>query len=548
MKLLWSDCVTAHEHHQAGPADDAVPIDPILYLHMGLQLTVWLALFPLTMVLGLVRHRLHVPLSVLSLALTTGGYILGHAHGGRSFPHTAHGSLATLVIFYLGAQGVLGLYLKAHFDLGKYERSWIRPAAVIVHGLLGRSFPIVGWVQCVLGLITLRSWCFGGRLGQCLAHHIMGSAFIAYCVLLLIALKAGAGWLKRRNQSQEYFDSWVILLWGIVNTFTEHHGGPWTHKDLQHTLMGVACWAGGAVGVFLSRGGRRTIWPGIIIILTGWAMSGHAQELMLSTMVHSLFGYALMAAGATRIIEVCFVIDGKPTGEVPSPRSSSISTSSPHDATDTRHGSSTWYPIKPFQYLPPYLLVASGVLFMSGTDEELHWANDQGVDHITWGLIDFSISFIIFLWSNILIELYMRWGGRYGMRAGGTSAPAGDEAGAGARLGGMELEGYEQLELRDSIDGGPQMPMAALASSAPTHAAGEEAEVRTSRPSQPQPRQGSKNASARITPSLPNRKASSPANGNAHGHEKQHVLFDEDEENKDPFDDEDEDRINQRER
>ena len=24
---------------------------------------------------------------------------------------------------------------------------------------------------------------------------------------------------------------------GIINTFTEHHGGPWTHKDMQHTMM-----------------------------------------------------------------------------------------------------------------------------------------------------------------------------------------------------------------------------------------------------------------------------------------------------------------------
>jgi hypothetical protein len=26
-------------------------------------------------------------------------------------------------------------------------------------------------------------------------------------------LQLGAGWLKRRGQSQEYFDSWVICVW-----------------------------------------------------------------------------------------------------------------------------------------------------------------------------------------------------------------------------------------------------------------------------------------------------------------------------------------------
>lgn len=36
---------------------------------------------------------------------------------------------------------------------------------------------------------------------------------------------------------------------------------------------------------------------------------------MLSTMVHSLFGYTLMAAGVCRVIEICFVLHDQPTGE-----------------------------------------------------------------------------------------------------------------------------------------------------------------------------------------------------------------------------------------
>jgi hypothetical protein len=43
------------------------------------------------------------------------------------------------------------------------------------------------------------------------------------------------------------------------------------------------------------------------IILTGYAMSAHAQALQLSTKVHAVFGYTLMLAGLTRLIEVCFV-------------------------------------------------------------------------------------------------------------------------------------------------------------------------------------------------------------------------------------------------
>lgn len=77
-------------------------------------------------------------------------------------------------------------------------------------------------------------------------------------------------------------------------------------------------------------------------------------------------------------------------------------------------GESQWFDIKSFQYLPPYLLVASGILFMSATDEELRWADSKGVDSITWGLIDFSISLAIFFWSNVLIDLYVSWGGKNG--------------------------------------------------------------------------------------------------------------------------------------
>ena len=49
----------------------------------------------------------------------------------------------------------------------------------------------------------------------------MGSAFIGYGILLAVALFVGSEWLRRVGHSQEWFDSWVIMLWGIVNTFTE---------------------------------------------------------------------------------------------------------------------------------------------------------------------------------------------------------------------------------------------------------------------------------------------------------------------------------------
>lgn len=422
--IALTNIAWAHEHHHHGPADESVPIDSILWMHMGVQFIAWMFLFPLAMMLGLTRHRFHVPVAILALLMTSSGYVLGHSHGGRSFPRTAHGSVANLLIPLLGLQGGLGVYLKAHL---KWKgESKVRPVVIFIHSLVAKLFVILGWLQMLLGIITLRSWCRGGATGQCLAHYIMGSAFIGYGIILLIMLKIGVDWLKRRSMSQEMLDSTVIFLWGCVNALTEHQGGPWTHKDLQHTLMGVLWVFGGAAGMWISRKGKRSVIPAVVIILTGWAMSGHAQKLMISTMVHALFGYTLMAAGIARIVEVCFLLEDRPTGHVEEGQDTRATRADPAHSTE-----GPWFPIRAFQYLPIWLLFASGALFMSATDEELRWADNQGVDAITWGLIDFSIAFFLFFWANVLIDFYVGQGGMYGSKTRAAQA-----AGSGIALEG----------------------------------------------------------------------------------------------------------------
>lgn len=231
-------------------------------------------------------------------------------------------------------QVVLGVYLKLHLSKGINGR--IRRFVVVGHGVLGKMMPLVSWIQMLFGGIAALGFCRDDHLGQCLAHFIMGSAFIAYGILLTILLLVGQYWLRRTGRSQEFFDSIIIAAWGCVNTFTEHRwGGPWVHNDLQHTTMGIVWWCAGLLGVWLSRkrNGRpkRNLIPGIVILLTGYAMSAHSQHLPLSTMVHTAFGYTLMAAGATRIVEISFVLRDR-------------STFSP-DGSDPHS----------FQYLPPFV-------------------------------------------------------------------------------------------------------------------------------------------------------------------------------------------------
>ena len=259
----------------------------------------------------IVRSRWHVPLQAVGVVLAIIAYFLGHAHKGRQFAPNVHAKFANTLGFMLAAQIGIGIFLKLHLEKGIFGR--IRRPIVVGHGVLGKLMPVVSWTQMLFGGITAMGYCRDDHLGQCLAHFIMGSAFIGYGIVLTIIMLAGQLWLRRSGRSQEFFDSLLIAAWGCVNTFTEHRWGQaWRGNDLQHTSMGIVWWCAGLLGMWLSkkRNGapKRNLIPAIVVIMTGWAMSAHPQNLELSTHVHITFGYTLMAAGAARIVEISFVL------------------------------------------------------------------------------------------------------------------------------------------------------------------------------------------------------------------------------------------------
>ena len=282
--LLLTPAVLAHGGHDNIPPGKAIspePLDTTLWIHILIQCLAWGILMPTGMVLGLIRSRWHVPTQVLAAAIAIPGYFLGHAHKGRQFGKNAHAGFANWLMLLLGVQVAMGVVLKLHV-----ERGWlgtIRRWVVRGHGVLGCAMPVAAWVQFLFGGIASQGFCQGEHTGQCAAHFIMGSAFIGYGIVLTILLLNGQGAMARSGRSQEFWDSLVISLWGCVNTFTEHRwGGPWVKNDLQHTSMGVIWWAAGLVGIWLSRDRagrpRRNLIPGIVILMTGWAMSGHPQD------------------------------------------------------------------------------------------------------------------------------------------------------------------------------------------------------------------------------------------------------------------------------
>lgn len=203
------------------------------------------------------------------------------------------------MMFLLVVQIVLGAYLKLHLERGFHGR--VRKYFVFAHGFVGKAMPIASWVQMCFGGITALGFCHADHLGQCLAHFIMGSSFIAYGMIMCLMLLVGQGFLRRTNKSQEFWDSAVIAAWGCVNTFTEHRWGQeWAHNDIQHTSMGIVWWAGGMLGVWLSRGKnsqpKRNIIPGLIILLTGYAMVSFSfLYCRMFSVAHTLFSPLILS-------------------------------------------------------------------------------------------------------------------------------------------------------------------------------------------------------------------------------------------------------------
>lgn len=119
-----------------------------------------------------------------------------------------------------------------------------------------------------------------------------------------------------------------------------------------------------------------------------------------------MFGYTLMVVGITRIVEIAFVVRDEQSL-----------------ASDGRSWNS-------FQYIPVYvsslstnalamdclptysqLTYASGFLFMGATEEQMVLIDQSDMDHVSYILILFSIAFMVFLFSSMLIHLYDRRSG-----------------------------------------------------------------------------------------------------------------------------------------
>ncbi|GMG21023.1 unnamed protein product [Ambrosiozyma monospora] len=241
----------------------------------------------------------------------------------------------------------------------------------------------VGFLKAGMSIVALLGFCYDDHTGQCNAHGIMGSAFVLYGFYMAVMLVVP--WLRMNNgkYSPEFYDSMVIMLWGIVNTFTEHRPWePWSHGDYQHTSMGIIFWACGALGLYMSRNRKRNYMPALTLILTGYAMSEHVQHLIVSTKVHGFFGEVLIIGGVVRIVEISFLLN---------------------DEEYSKSGG-----IYSFQYLPSFALVLSGLLFMGANEEQLQLVVNMGADHSSYILVISSCACFMQLWFLVIINFYLK--------------------------------------------------------------------------------------------------------------------------------------------
>lgn len=112
--------------------------------------------------------------------------------------------------------------------------------------------------------------------------------------------------------------------------------------------------------------------------MTGYAMANHGQHLEFSTNIHKLFGWSLMAAGFCRVVEICFVLRDAPTPDL-------------SDEEAEHAGDGPQRP-KAFQHLTPFLLVLSGLTFLSATEEQMQWVAGSGMDSTTYGNVRSPLS------------------------------------------------------------------------------------------------------------------------------------------------------------
>ncbi|KAG0054636.1 hypothetical protein BGZ83_010764 [Gryganskiella cystojenkinii] len=333
-----------------------------------------LIMIHVTCMLGIRRHKIHVPLMTAAVLVALTGYFFGYFHhlfgigegvhdhdddhqegggdmGGMTDMHkrqagdtsaehygwswktSAHGAMANLMLILLFVQVGMGAYRKLTKGRPRLQFKWLKGSLPKnIHSYLGKAHLVLAYIQMVLGAIKLIEACPGQAFGQCISHIVMGGSFWWYGGIYLAYLVGSFPGVSR----PEWYESVVMTVWGVINFSILHQWGTrWSHADLQHTSLGLLWVGGGVLSLVLESKFnplaqfiiRKNPIPALLIILTGYAMGQHAQYYMFATMIHTFFGYCLMLGGVCRLIQLALRPSVSPMG-------SSSTTSATEDDDD----------------------------------------------------------------------------------------------------------------------------------------------------------------------------------------------------------------------
>ncbi|KAJ2716813.1 hypothetical protein H4R19_000419 [Coemansia spiralis] len=355
------------------------PLGWALTAHLCLCLVAYLGLLPTALVMDAAGHKYQWLAQLAGALVGAVGIAFGWVGGSV---HNAYGRFGWFMVCLLAAQTALNLALTLGTVGGK-RAQWV--------------YRGVGWAQLgatyvamVLSAITFLNLCSYTKMGQCVSHFARGSMMVLAAALLLVLMRLlGAAMVPLRRPVEAYL-SLIMMAVGLFGALTEHNflqpakdqTDGWTHKDLQHTMIGILWLSAGLLGVTMtwrSHPRSRSVVPAITFATTGIAMIIHPQDLAMSSHVHFLFGASLVCYGICAVCEITLL----------------------GARTIPDHAEPA-----PLQYVTVLFLCASGMALMGANRDMVLLLINSGLDPATYALILLSCAFVAMLYCYVLVDLY----------------------------------------------------------------------------------------------------------------------------------------------
>ncbi|GAB7366427.1 hypothetical protein MBLNU230_g8224t1 [Neophaeotheca triangularis] len=320
-------------------------------------------------------------------------------------------------------------------DVGRPMNKLIHCArkTISVIGILtSRSLLILGYSALCTGIVAFGGFFEGNNMLNGVAHWIKGSAFI-WLGFFTLARWAGAfadiGWAWNAHlatsvsgwtPSAGFVESALIFFYGATNIFLEHlsnPGGKWEARDLEHVAITVLFIGGGLCGMLVESSNIRALLvptvtetglseqldsnfqeekghvsglprqssitpnplPALVISLTGVMMSSHAQDSMISTMIHKQWGNLLTASSLARILTYVMMYIKPPCSTLPS-----------HPPTEP---------------LTSFGLMAGGMILMASSADTVNAMVRFDVDAMFFSTVTMGFAGLLMSWIIVLLAL-----------------------------------------------------------------------------------------------------------------------------------------------